>query len=204
MSHYFTNDETLRSSPRKVCYSISGKDFELESDIGVFSKNKLDYGSEVLIKSLLPLDLGERLLDLGCGVGPIGLTLASFHPSLHVVCSDVNSRALALCEANARKLALNQRVTCLQSDIYIEIEGKFHSIVSNPPIRAGKKVTYEIYRGALEHLDEQGSLYIVIRKAQGAKSVKDYLEELFGNVTVLAKSKGYYVLMATKRAQKES
>ena len=198
MSHYFTNDENLGSQTRYVTYSINGKDFELESDLGVFSKNKLDYGSEVLIKSLLPLNLGNRLLDLGCGIGPIGLTLAYFHPSTNVVCSDVNTRALKLCERNARKLALNQRVTCLQSDIYIEIEGKFHSIVSNPPIRAGKKVTYEIYRGALEHLDDGGSLYIVIRKAQGAKSVKDYLEELFGNVTVLDRSKGYYVLMATK------
>lgn len=198
MSHYFTNDETLKSQRRLVKYSINGKDFELESDLGVFSKDKLDYGSEVLIKSLLPIDLGESMLDLGCGIGPIGLSLAYFKPSLHVVCSDVNTRALALCEENAKKLALSQQVTCLQSDIYIEIEGKFHSIVSNPPIRAGKKVTYSIYEGALEHLDERGSLYIVIRKAQGAKSVKDYLEQLFGNVTVLDKSKGYYVLMATK------
>lgn len=198
MSHYFTNDENLRSQPRIVTYSINGIDFELESDIGVFSKNKLDYGSETLIKSLLPLDLGERLLDIGCGIGPIGLTLAYFHPSMNVVCSDVNTRALELCKLNARKLTLSKRVTCLQSDIYLEIEGKFHSIVSNPPIRAGKKVTYEIYRGALEHLDEHGSLYIVIRKAQGASSVKDYLEELFGNATVLAKSKGYLIIKATK------
>ena len=198
MSHYFTNDETLRSQRRIVRYSINGKDFELESDLGVFSKDRLDYGSEVLIKSLLPLDLGDSLLDLGCGIGPIGLTIASFHPSINVVCSDVNMRALTLCEENARKLALTKRVTCLQSDIYLEIEGKFHSIVSNPPIRAGKKVTYEIYKGALAHLFDKGSLYIVIRKAQGAKSVKDYLEELFGNVTVLAKSKGYFILKATK------
>lgn len=198
MSHYFINDENLSSHPRTVKYSINGKDFELESDAGVFSKDKLDYGSEVLIKSLLPLDLGQSLLDLGCGIGPIGLTLAYFHPSIHAVCSDVNTRALELCKLNARTLSLDKRVTCLQSDIYLEIEGKFHSIVSNPPIRAGKKVTYEIYNGAKEHLYEQGSLYIVIRKAQGAKSVKDYLEHLFGNVTVLARSKGYYVLMSKK------
>ena len=197
-SHYFTNDVNLDSKPRVVTYSINGIDFELESDTGVFSKNKLDYGSEVLIKSLLPIDLGENILDLGCGIGPIGLTLAYFHPHSNVVCSDVNTRALSLCRINARKLALNQRVTCLQSDIYLEIEGKFQSIVSNPPIRAGKKVTYEIYRGALEHLTDGGSLYIVIRKAQGALSVKDYLEELFGNVTVLDKSKGYFILKATK------
>lgn len=198
MSHYYSFDENLASKPRRVTYSINGTKFELESDIGVFSKNKLDFGSEVLLKSLLLENLGNTLLDLGCGIGPIGLTLAYFHPELNVVCSDVNTRALTLCKSNARKLKLDNRVTCLQSDIYLEIEGKFQSIVSNPPIRAGKQVTYEIYRGAKEHLIEGGSLYIVIRKAQGAKSVKDYLEELYGNVTVLDKSNGYHVLKATK------
>ena len=204
MSHYFTNDENLASKPRSVTYSFKGKSFELESDIGVFSKNRLDYGSEVLIKNLLSLDLGESLLDLGCGIGPIGLTLAYFNPRLNVVCSDVNTRALSLCEKNARKYGLEKQITCLRSDIYIEIEGTFQSIVSNPPIRAGKKVTYEIYSGAKDHLVNGGSLYIVIRKAQGALSVKDYLEELFGNVTVLDKSKGYYILKATKGSQKEN
>lgn len=198
MSHYFTNDEKLASNPRSVIYSINGIEFDLESDLGVFSKNRLDYGSEVLIKSLLSENLGNSLLDLGCGIGPIGLTLAYFSPQLNVVCSDVNTRALSLCEKNARRLGLEKRITCLRSDIYIEIEGKFQSIVSNPPIRAGKKVTYEIYNGAKDHLIDGGSLYIVIRKAQGALSVKDHLEELFGNVTVLDRSKGYYVLKATK------
>jgi 16S rRNA (guanine1207-N2)-methyltransferase len=199
MSHYFINDDNLASKPRKVDFQINGVDFSLDSDIGVFSKSELDKGSELLIKTLLPLNsLGGNLLDLGCGIGVIGLTLAYFHPGLNVLLSDVNTRALSLCNANAEKLRLSQRVTILQSDIYTEIEGKFDSIVSNPPIRAGKKVTYEIYRGALEHLIDGGSLYIVVRKQQGALSVKDYLEELFGNVTVLAREKGYYILKATK------
>ena len=199
MSHYFTNDLNLASKPRKVQYSFNNADFVLESDIGVFSKNELDKGSELLIETLLPSNLGENVLDLGCGIGVIGLTLAYFHPGLNVCLSDVNTRALGLCSANATSLRLGQRVTCLHSDIYNDIEGKFDSIVSNPPIRAGKKVTYEIYRGALSHLVDGGSLYIVIRKQQGAMSVKSYLEELFGNVTVLAREKGYYILMATKK-----
>ena len=198
MSHYFQNDETLGSKPRTVNYSFKGVDFSLTSDLGVFSKNELDRGSKILIKTLLPLSLGSNLLDLGCGIGPIGLTLAYFTPGLNVTLSDVNTRALSLCNNNARTLKLSQRVTILQSDIYEKIEGKFDSIVSNPPIRAGKKVTYEIYRGALSHLIDGGSLYIVIRKEQGAKSVKDYLEELFGNVAVLAREKGYFVLKASK------
>ena len=199
MSHYFENDETLESSPRNVTYVINDVNFSLVSDSGVFSKNKLDKGSELLIETLLPLDLGKNLLDLGCGIGPIGLTLAYFNPGLNVTCSDVNMRALSLCKRNASALKLGQRVTVLHSDIYIEIEGKFDSIVSNPPIRAGKKVTYEIYKGALFHLIDGGSLYVVIRKQQGALSVKTYLEELFGNVAVLARDKGYYILKATKK-----
>lgn len=199
MSHYFENDETLESSPRNVTYVINDVNFSLVSDSGVFSKNKLDKGSELLIETLLPLDLGKNLLDLGCGIGPIGLTLAYFTPGLNVTCSDVNMRALSLCKRNASALTLGQRVTVLHSDIYIEIEGKFDSIVSNPPIRAGKKVTYEIYKGALSHLIDGGSLYVVIRKQQGALSVKTYLEELFGNVAVLARDKGYYILKATKK-----
>ena len=202
MSHYFINDETLASRPRKINYAFKGVDFSLDSDVGVFSKNELDKGSELLIETLLPSNLGENLLDLGCGIGVIGLTLAYFHPNLNVTLSDVNTRALGLCNANATSLKLSQRVTILQSDIYLEIEGKFDSIVSNPPIRAGKKVTYEIYRGALTHLIDGGSLYIVIRKQQGALSVKSYLEELFGNVAVLAREKGYYILKATKHEAK--
>ena len=198
MSHYFTNDEHLGSHPREVRYVFKDVTVSLFSDDGVFSKSELDEGSRILIETILPLSLGERLLDLGCGIGPIGLTLAYFHPRLNVTCSDVNIRALTLCDRNAQSLALSQRVTCLQSDIYLKIEGKFHSIVSNPPIRAGKKVTYQIYDGALEHLEMGGSLYVVVRKAQGAKSVQKHLEEIFGNVTLLNREKGYYVLKATK------
>lgn len=198
MSHYFVNDDKVASKPRNVVYSINGVDFSLQSDNGVFSKNELDKGSELLIRTLLPIDLGKTLLDLGCGIGVIGLTLAYFHPGLNVCSTDVNTRALSLCDANAKSLKLSQKVTVLQSDIYTKVEGRFDSIVSNPPIRAGKKVTYEIYKGALDHLNDGGSLYIVIRKQQGALSVKSYLEQLFGNVTVLAREKGYYILQARK------
>ena len=201
MSHYFVNDDKVVSKPRTINYSFNGVDFSLESDNGVFSKNELDKGSELLIEQLLPINLGENILDIGCGIGVIGLTLAYFHPSLKVCLTDVNTRALGLCNENANSLKLSQRVTILQSDIYQKIEGKYSSIVSNPPIRAGKKVTYEIYRGALEHLVDSGSLYIVVRKNQGALSVKSYLEELFGNVALLAREKGYYVLKATKEVK---
>ena len=197
-SHYYINDESLASKPRIVSYEFNNVSFSLKSDIGVFSKNKIDKGTEIFLKTLLPISLKGRILDIGCGIGVIGLTLAYFNPSIELTCSDVNTRALTLCKENADKLALSQRVTCLQSDIYKQIEGLYDSIVSNPPIRAGKKVTYEIYFGAKSHLIDGGSLYVVVRKAQGALSVKAYLEEVFGNSEILERSKGYYILKATK------
>ena len=145
MSHYFVNDDKVVSKPRKINYSFKGVDFSLESDNGVFSKSELDKGSELLIETLLPINLGENILDIGCGIGVIGLTLAYFTPSLNVCLTDVNTRALSLCSANANTLKLSQRVTILQSDIYQKIEGKFTSIVSNPPIRAGKKVLIPVH-----------------------------------------------------------
>ena len=200
MSHYFINDESLSHNERVINYEIGGVKFTLTTDSGVFSKSELDEGTRLLIETLAPLPLGKRLLDLGCGYGPIGLSLAKLNPSLdEIICSDVNTRALALCERNADTLALSHRVTCLQSDIYVEIEGQFDSIVSNPPIRAGKKVTYAIYIGAKDHLIDGGSLYIVIRKQQGAPSVMKFLEQEFGNVEVLARKKGFYVLKAVKQ-----
>ena len=200
MSHYFTNDESLSHDERQINYEIKGVKFTLTTDSGVFSKSELDEGSKLLIETLISLPLGKKLLDLGCGYGPIGLSLAKLCPSLdEVICSDVNTRALALCMRNANTLALSHRVTCLQSDIYVEIEGQFDSIVSNPPIRAGKKVTYAIYIGAKDHLIDGGSLYIVIRKKQGAPSAMKFLEQEFGNVEILAKKKGFYVLRAIKK-----
>ncbi|MDD7315998.1 MAG: methyltransferase [Bacillales bacterium] len=181
-----------------ISFTMDGKTISLMSDNGVFSKNELDQGTEILIRSLLPLDLYGDILDLGCGIGTIGLTLAYLLPHVNLICVDVNTRALALAQENAKRLQISNRVRCLQSDVYSGVEGQFNYIVSNPPIRAGKKVTYAMYEGALEHLIDGGSLIIVIRKAQGALSAKAYLESIFSNVRILEKKKGFYVIQAIK------
>ncbi len=198
MSHYYINDDKLESKPRLISFTMDGKTISLMSDNGVFSKNELDQGTEILIRSLLPLDLYGDILDLGCGIGTIGLTLAYLLPHVNLICVDVNTRALALAQENAKRLQISNRVRCLQSDVYSGVEGQFNYIVSNPPIRAGKKVTYAMYEGALEHLIDGGSLIIVIRKAQGALSAKAYLESIFSNVRILEKKKGFYVIQAIK------
>ncbi|MBR5997177.1 MAG: class I SAM-dependent methyltransferase [Bacilli bacterium] len=201
MSHYFQDDPNLVSNIKEINFEINGITMKLLTDNGVFSKNNVDAGSYAFLKVLLPLDLGKHILDLGCGYGTIGLTLAKAHEEARITLADVNPRAVALCERNAGVLNLSPRVTILQSDIYEKIEGPYDSIVVNPPIRAGKTVTYRMYEEAKQYLIDGGSLYIVIRKAQGAESASRYIETIFGNVTLLKRDKGYYIYRAVKSKQ---
>ena len=198
MSHYFQNDPNLASNLQKISFDIGELHMSLWTDNGVFSKSRVDEGSFAFLKVLLPLGLSGKILDLGCGYGTIGLTIAMASPEASITLADINTRARALCEKNAQELGLSQRVTILQSDIYEKIEGHFDSIVVNPPIRAGKRVTYAMYEGAKQRLIDGGSLFIVIRKAQGGPSASAYIESLFGNITLLKRDKGYYIYQAKK------
>ena len=164
------------------------------TDAGVFSKRMVDYGSQVLLNTL-DLEPDKTLLDVGCGYGPLGLTLGKVF-GVQATLIDINSRALDLARANAEKNQVKARI--FQSNIYEEVEGNFDYIVSNPPIRAGKSVVHEIIKGAFCHLEDQGSLTIVIQKKQGAPSAKAKMEEVFGNCQILKKDKGYYILESVK------
>ena len=164
------------------------------TDAGVFSKRMVDYGSQVLL-STLDLEPDKTLLDVGCGYGPLGLTLGKVF-GVQATLIDINSRALDLARANAEKNQVNARI--FQSNVYEDVEGNFDYIVSNPPIRAGKSVVHEIIKGAFRHLEDQGSLTIVIQKKQGAPSAKAKMEEVFGNCQILKKDKGYYILESVK------
>ena len=198
MSHYFQDDPNLASNIKTISFEVNSLTMNLFTDNGVFSKGRVDEGSLAFLKVLLPLDLGNNILDLGCGYGTIGLTLAIAKKEARVTLADVNTRALALCKRSAETYNLGQRVTILQSDIYEKIEGKYDSIVINPPIRAGKNVTYRMYEEAKQYLIDGGSLLIVIRKAQGAPSASKYIESIFGNIALLKRDKGYYIYQAVK------
>ena len=198
MSHYFQDDPNLASNIKTISFEVNGLTMNLLTDNGVFSKNRVDEGSLAFLRVLLPLELGKNILDLGCGYGTIGLTLAVAKKEARVTLADVNTRALTLCKKNADAYNLSQRVTILQSDIYTKIEGKYDSIVINPPIRAGKSVTYKMYEEAKQYLIDGGSLLIVIRKAQGAESAARYIESIFGNIKLLDRKKGYHFYQAVK------
>ena len=198
-NHYFTDNRHLPENRKEFSFRFWCITLKLISDNGVFSKHNVDYGSRVLLDALHKHDqtLGDALLDVGCGYGVIGLSLKKAYPDKQVTMLDINPRAVELTKLNAQN---NQcEVTVHVSDAYEKvIDQSFTDIITNPPIRAGKKVIYPIFANACEHLLKQGSLWVVIRKAQGAESAKKYIESIFGNCEVIQKDKGYYILRATK------
>ena len=198
MSYYFDENPNSESNIKEIKFSLYGQNYAYFTDNGVFSKSKIDEGTYIFLKVLLPLHLTGRILDLGCGYGPIGLTIALNEKQARVDLADINSRALALASRSGERLNLNDRVTFLHSDIFEKIEGPYDSIVVNPPIRAGKVVTYRMYEESKQYLIDGGSLYVVIRRKQGAESALKYIETVFENVSVLHKEKGYWIIKATK------
>lgn len=198
MPQYFDNNEELFHDFHQYSFSLLGEEFSFISDSGVFCKDGLDDGSRLLLETIAKTDLGNSILDMGCGIGPIGLLLAHFDKNRHVTLVDVNRRALDCAKQNAAKLGLSSRVNIFESDVYSNINSSFSTIVTNPPIRAGKKVTYAMYAGAISHLNEGGQLILVIRKQQGASSCQEYLKTIFKEVEVVKSKKGYRILIAKK------
>lgn len=174
--------------------ALLGQSFHFYTDAGVFSKKKVDYGSQVLLNAL-DLERGKNLLDVGCGYGPLGISLAKVQ-GVQSTMIDINSRAIDLAKKNAERNGVVAHI--FQSNIYENVSEKFDYIISNPPIRAGKKVVHEIIEGAFDHLNQGGSLTIVIQKKQGAPSAKVKMENVFGNAEIIRKDKGYYILRSEK------
>ena len=196
-SHYFKNDSNVKSEERLIRFHFRGKLFELFSDNGVFSKNGLDEGSNILIEYILKLPLNGRLLDMGCGYGPIGLTLATFFENSFVDMFDINERAVNLARKNQEKLGI-KNVGIGVSDGFKNVKNEYNFIFINPPIRAGKQVIYKMFEDSFASLCNDGKLVIVIRKSHGAPSAQKKLIEIFGNCEIKEKNKGYYILQSTK------
>ena len=190
MGQYFSNEE-LKSNIKKYNVNILGHRYSFFTDNGVFSKEKVDFGTRVLLENI-PLDkISGKVLDVGCGYGTIDIILGKLVDA-EFLGVDVNRRALHLAEMNKKENKVNN-VSFLESSCYENVEGKFNVIITNPPIRAGKKIVYEIVMGAKDYLEKDGTLYIVVRKEQGAKSMIRDLEDIY-KVNVLNKIKGFFVI----------
>lgn len=191
--HYYSRNPISERDKREFSTDIRGRTLTFSTDASVFSKKGVDYGTRLLIEAL-PLPLEGDVLDLGCGYGPIGIAVALWSPRSRVVMADVNRRALELCRHNAKRNGVEQ-VTVLESDGLKALEHlSFDWVVTNPPIRAGKRVVYRLFEETRTHLRESGQFWLVIQKKQGAPSAIKKLQSLFSDVTVAVRSKGYAVI----------
>lgn len=198
---YFTHNPSAAHDERVIDYHLEQIDLKFTTDSGVFSKNRVDYGSGVLIKTMKDVAFPAKgILDLGCGYGPIGLFAAKFWPDQTVEMVDVNERSLALAQNNARTNGITN-VNIHQSNVYDQLAGKNYGLIlTNPPIRAGKQVVSAMLAGANDHLVDGGMILVVIQKKQGEPSARKLLTATFGNCEILARDKGYYILKAVKQA----
>ena len=190
MGQYFTN-ENLPSNVRKTECVVLGRKFIFLTDNGVFSKDGLDFGSRLLLETIPLEEVGGKILDMGCGYGVFGIVVSKLTKT-HVDMVDVNLRALHLAERNIKENHVND-ICVFESNVYENVSGKYSTIITNPPIRAGKKIVYDIVMGAKDYLENDGKLFLVIRKEQGAKSLIVDLEKVY-NVKVLEKKKGFFII----------
>lgn len=196
--HYYSKKPQTASKPMSWSFKLRGHLFHFVTDTGVFSKSEVDFGSRVLIDTFKVPAIEGDVLDVGCGYGPIGLSIAKTEEDRVIHMVDINERAVQLSQQNADGNGV-QNVRIYESDGLTEVsKTDFAAILTNPPIRAGKETIFRFYEDAYAKLKVDGELWVVIQKKQGAPSTFDKLEEIFGQVEVVDKVKGYWIIKANK------
>lgn len=201
MSHYFSEVQDVKSVKKIINYEIKNEKFEFLTDNGVFSKTKVDFGTDVMLRTFLNENKkleNIQILDIGCGYGVVSVVLKRFFEKAKILSTDVNERALELTRENIQKNNRTDDFEVKKSFVFDNISENFDMILSNPPIRAGKQVIFEIYEKSFFHLNKNGKFYCVIQTKHGAKSTKKKLEELFGNCTTLVIEAGYRIFRCVK------
>ncbi len=195
--HYFTRRPGAAHEETSFTVTLRGMDFRFVTDAGVFSRDRVDFGSQLLIEAM-QIGPADAVLDLGCGYGPIGVVAARLAPRGFIYMVEINERAAQLARRN---LALNRIVNAevRVGDGLEPVRGiAFDTILTNPPFRAGKAVVYRLLEEACQALKPGGSLWVVVHYKQGAPSLRRKLEALFGEVEDVARQAGYRVFRARR------
>lgn len=195
--HYYTNRPGAAHDEQQFSFVLRGFELLFYTDAGVFSRDRIDFGSVLLIENM-QIAPHARVLDVGCGYGPIGLTAAKLAAQGRVTMIDVNERAVDLARRNAERNGV-QNVDIRVSDVYSAVKGEtFDVILTNPPIRAGKEIVHRIFTDGYELLADGGEMWVVIQKKQGAPSAMKKLQETYREVEEVDRSKGYFIIRAVK------
>jgi 16S rRNA (guanine1207-N2)-methyltransferase len=194
--HYFTKKPNSRLEEQRIEFTVNGKKIQLISSSGLFSKDKVDKGSMLLIDSSDIKD-GDSILDLGCGYGAVGIGIYNRYRLNKIVFSDINERAVNITNKNC-KLHRLDNYKVIQSDSFENIKEDFDVILLNPPQTAGKELCFRMIEESRDHLNKGGSLQIVARHNKGGKTLSEKMESVFGNVSATAKSGGYRVYITRK------
>ena len=194
MSQYFDNDKNIKSEKRNIKFYFNNIEYNFISDNGVFSKDKFDYGTRFLLESINVNKLSGDILDLGCGIGVVGVILGN-NKNINIDMVDINERAINLAKQNV--ILNNVKANAFISDVYNTINNKYDYIITNPPIRAGKKVVEGMIIGSYDYLKENGILYFVMRKDHGVKTLIKKLNVMF-KVDVIERDKGFYIVKCVK------
>ncbi|MFU8945894.1 class I SAM-dependent methyltransferase [Mycetocola zhadangensis] len=198
--HYFTGVPGTELKLRTVSVRLSGQEYELTTANGIFSPDRIDPGTAVLLANTPEPPAQGNFLDLGCGWGPISLTLALEAPGAHIWAVDVNERALELLRTNAAKLGLTNITAVLPDEVPEDIQ--FRTLWSNPPIRVGKAELHAMLERWLPRLEPGSDAWLVVQRNLGSDSLHRWLQETFEDfdVTKEAISKGYRVMRALRAA----
>lgn len=195
--HYYTNRPGAAHDEQQFSFLLRGFELHFYTDAGVFSRDRIDFGSVLLIETM-KVAPHARVLDVGCGYGPIGLTAAKLAEQGRVTMIDVNERAVNLARRNAEGNGI-KNVDIRVSDVYSGVQGEtFDVILTNPPIRAGKEIVHRIFTEGYDLLAEDGEMWVVIQKKQGAPSALKKLQEMYREVEEVDRSKGYFIIRAVK------
>ncbi len=195
--HYFLNTEHRKEDYFSFTDYFMGDSYTFESCADIFSKDNFDYGTTTLLKTVFNnVTLNDTVLDVGCGYGIIGILIKKYYPNLNVKMLDINKNAVMLSCKNANNIGV--KVDVFDSNLYDNVKFSVNHIVTNPPIKAGKQNLFNVVIGAKDVLEPNGTITLVIKKKHGMESLKNKMNEIFGNVKILNRDKGYYILHSVK------
>ena len=195
MSHYFINDKNIESEDIIIKYTYKGKELSFISNSGIFSKNRVDFGTNLLLNTI---EIKKNsILDLGCGYGVVGVCIASSSSLSDVLSVDINERAVELTNKNYINNQVNNG-RAIVSDVYCNLDKMFDVIITNPPIRAGKEVVYEMVLNGINYLKEEGEIWVVIRKDKGGMSLFKNMQTVYNFAEIVNKKNQYLVIKGIK------